>query len=88
MNQNTAGPWTTGLMPTNIGFQEAGSLPKVALTTIKAYRRYTGAPWAHRPKVLVLGGSGGTGTAGIMLAKYYRAVRPYATSRSYYATPL
>ena len=74
-------------MPTNIGFQEAGSLPKVALTTIKAYRRYAGAPWAHRPKVLVLGGSGGTGTAGIMLAKYYRAVRPYATSRQY-ATPL
>ena len=28
-----------GLKPSNIDFQEAGVLPKVALTTIKAYKR-------------------------------------------------
>ena len=67
------------------------SLPKVALTTYKAFVWYTGAPWApaceaeraaasgcsvgatpgtpRAPSVLVLGGSGGTGSAALQLAK-------------------
>ncbi len=69
-----------GLKPINIGFMEAGVLPKVALTTIKAYTRYAEAPWTKQPKVLVLGGSGGTGTAGIMLAKHYGAGDIWTTS--------
>ena len=68
------------LKPVNIDFREAGVLPKVALTTIKAYTRYTDAPWTTQPKVLVLGGSGGTGTTGIMLARHYGAGDIWTTS--------
>jgi len=58
------------------------SLPKVALTSYKALVWYAGAPWADslRPNVLVLGGSGGTGSAGIQLAKYFGAATIAATA--------
>ena len=60
-----------------MGFIEAGSLPKVALTSYKALVWYAGAPsWSRRPHdpvVLVLGGSGGCGTVGIQLARHFGA---------------
>jgi len=58
-----------GTMPNNIDFEEAASLPKVALTGYKALTRYGGAPFSKDETVLILGGSGGTGSAGIQLAK-------------------
>ena len=57
------------VFPGAVGFVEAGSLPKVALTSYKALGWYGGganatdpaakALWAAKPTVLVLGGSGG-----------------------------
>jgi NADPH:quinone reductase-like Zn-dependent oxidoreductase len=55
----------------SIRFEEAGVLPKVALTSYKALAWYADAlNWTKKcTRVLVLGGSGGTGTTGIQLAK-------------------
>ena len=54
--------------PANIGFSEAAALAKVSLTSYKALQWYCNAGnWtaaAAGPVVLVLGGSGGTGTTG------------------------
>jgi len=62
-------------IPANMGFIEAGSLPKVALTSLKALAWYAGARndtlWKASPTILVLGGSGGTGTTGIQLARAF-----------------
>jgi len=58
-----------GIMPKNIEFAEAASLAKVSLTGYKALTRYGGAPFSNDESVLILGGSGGTGSAGIQLAK-------------------
>ena len=64
-----------GLKPSNVGFIEIGSMPKVALTSYKALAWYAGALndtlWQKMPKVLILGGSGGCGTMGIQLAKAF-----------------
>ena len=57
-------------VPDGIGLAEAGSLPKVALTSYKALVWY--ARMASRPsgtRVLILGGSSGTGSVGIQMAK-------------------
>lgn len=67
-----------GKKPKNIDFREAGVLPKVALTSYKALVWYAGAPWADAASscakdVLILGGSGGTGTTGIQLARAFGA---------------
>ena len=57
-------------IPPAMGYAEAGALPKVALTSYKAYKWYTAsASWPINASVLVLGGSGGCGTTGIQLAK-------------------
>lgn len=58
-------------MPRNLGFAEAASLPKVALTSWKALTWYAGALNAtfRGRRVLVLGGSGGTGSTGIQIAR-------------------
>ena len=69
-----------GLMPPELGWMEAGSLPKVALTSYKALVWYCGAPWTNRPTVLVLGGSGGTGTTGIQIAKAMGASKIVTTA--------
>lgn len=70
-----------GLMPRNLGFEEAGSLPKVSLTSYKTLAWYGGAPYtADNGTVLVLGGSGGTGTAAIQLAKAFGASDVIATT--------
>eukprot|EP00929_Paragymnodinium_shiwhaense_P047959 TRINITY_DN24319_c0_g1_i1.p1 TRINITY_DN24319_c0_g1~~TRINITY_DN24319_c0_g1_i1.p1 ORF type:complete len:369 (+),score=58.99 TRINITY_DN24319_c0_g1_i1:74-1180(+) len=63
-----------GLMPRNLGVEEAAALPKVSLTSYKALRWYGGAPYTGRQaSVLILGGSGGTGSVGIQLAKAWGA---------------
>ena len=63
------------VIPEALNFLEAASLPKVALTSIKALTWYGGARNVsfQNATVLILGGSGGTGTTGIQLAKYYGA---------------
>ena len=76
-----------GIMPPNLGWNEAGSLPKVALTSFKALAWYAGGEmggttntWIKGKTVLVLGGSGGTGTAGIQLAKAMGAAKVITTA--------
>jgi len=70
-----------GPMPANLGVKEACSLPKVALTSYKALVWYGGAPYtASNGTVVVLGGSGGTGTTGIQLAKALGATRIITTT--------
>ncbi|KAK3261439.1 hypothetical protein CYMTET_29655 [Cymbomonas tetramitiformis] len=64
--------------PKNLNVLEIASLPKVALTSYKALTWYADALnatgiWAKRPTVLVLGGSGGTGTTGLQLARAFGA---------------
>jgi NADPH:quinone reductase-like Zn-dependent oxidoreductase len=70
-----------GIIPPNMTFQEAGSLPKVALTSYKALAWYANAPWISSDNitVVVLGGSGGTGTTGIQLAKHFGAGKIIST---------
>ena len=54
-----------GLMPSNICLREAGSLPKVALTSYKALSWHCGSvDWASAPTVLIIGGSSGCGWRG------------------------
>jgi len=74
-----------GTMPRNLGFEEAASLPKVSLTTYKAFTRYGGAPFSAGATVLVLGGSGGTGSAGIQLAKAMGAQEVITTTSASHA---
>jgi len=73
-----------GLKPQNIGFTEAGALPKVSLTSWKALRWYANAAnWTKAsggPVVLILGGSGGTGSTGLQLAKAFGASRIITTT--------
>jgi NADPH:quinone reductase-like Zn-dependent oxidoreductase len=76
-----------GIMPPNLGFEEAGSLPKVALTSFKALVWYAGGEvgginnsWMAGKTVLVLGGSGGTGTTGIQIAKALGAAKVLTTA--------
>ncbi|KAL9139184.1 alcohol dehydrogenase, partial [Amphidinium carterae] len=70
-----------GIMPGNLDFKEAGTLPKVALTAYKALAWYGGAPYTTgRSSVLILGGSGGTGTVGIQLAKAFGASHVVTTT--------
>ena len=58
-------------LPHNINFVEGAALPKVALTSYKAFTWYAGAlnQSFHGRTVLVLGGSGGTGSTGIQIAR-------------------
>ena len=70
------------IVPTNLSLLEAASLPKVALTSMKALAWYGGARNASfvGAKVLILGGSGGTGTTGIQLARYFGASKITTTT--------
>lgn len=69
-----------GAMPKNLEFEEAAALPKVSLTGYKALVWYGGAPYTKaNGTVLVLGGSGGTGSAGIQLAKALGATKVITT---------
>jgi NADPH:quinone reductase-like Zn-dependent oxidoreductase len=70
-----------GIVPQGISFDEAASLAKVSLTSYKALVWYGGAPYTpSNGTVLILGGSGGTGTAGIQLAKAYGAKKVITTT--------
>lgn len=69
-----------GPMPHNVGFEEAASLPKVALTSYKGLVWYGGAPYTTRPTTLILGGSGGCGTAAIQIARALGAGRIITTT--------
>lgn len=72
-----------GFMPKNIEAKEAAALAKVSLTSIKALKWYGGAPYtATNGTVVVLGGSGGTGTSGIQLAKALGASKVITTTSS------
>lgn len=59
------------LMPPNIGFQEAASLPLVALTCWQAF--FEVAQLKPGQKILIQAGSGGIGTFAIQLAKHIGA---------------
>jgi NADPH:quinone reductase-like Zn-dependent oxidoreductase len=67
-----------GQKPKSMSFEDAASLPLVALTDLQALRM-VGAPWqdwrTHRENltVVVTSGSGGTGVIAIQLAKAYGA---------------
>jgi NADPH:quinone reductase-like Zn-dependent oxidoreductase len=54
-------------MPTNLSFAEAASIPLVTLTAYQGLTRYGGLKSGQ--KVLVLGASGGAGSAAVQLAK-------------------
>lgn len=70
-----------GLKPNALSFEEAGSLPLVALTDLQALKQ-AGAPWTDRPNatVVIVSGSGGTGTIAIQLAKAWGASRIVTSS--------
>jgi NADPH:quinone reductase-like Zn-dependent oxidoreductase len=72
------------IVPTALGVLEAAALPKVGLTSLKAIALYGGGRNAsfNGSTVLVLGGSGGTGTTGIQLAKYFGATSITTTTSS------
>lgn len=67
-----------GLKPEAIDMAHAAAIPLVALTGLQGLR-YAGAPWNTGPTVLVLGGSSGTGSAGIQLARANGAGRIIST---------
>ena len=52
--------------PTNLSFEEAGAMPLAGLTALQCLRA---VDTAEGSAVLVLGGSGATGSAGIQIAK-------------------
>ena len=60
-------PNTVSLKPSCLTFAEAAALPVVYLTGLQAYLNYGGLKEGGR--VLIIGASGGTGIAGIQLAK-------------------
>jgi len=65
-----------GLKPKSLTFEDAATLPLVALTDYQALK-LTGAPWENRSNitVVVTSGSGGTGTIAVQMAKAYGATR-------------
>eukprot|EP00940_MAST-03C_sp_MAST-3C-sp2_P002066 g2066.t1 len=72
-----------GRVPSTWSWAEAGALPKVALTSYKALAWYANATkWKRPTTVLILGGSGGTGTTAIQLARYFGAEQIWTTTSS------
>jgi len=77
-----------GRKPSNLTFIDAAALPIVATTGMGALAR-AGAPWNAKdparpggPTVLVLGGAGGSGSAGVQLAKALGAGKVITTCGS------
>lgn len=68
-----------GHMPANLTFVEAAGIPICALTNLQAFRM-AGAPWKNSPTVLILGGSSGTGTLAIQMAKAMGAGKIISTA--------
>jgi len=70
-----------GIVPQNLALEEVGALPKVSLTSYKALVWYGGAPYSSsNGTVLILGGSGGTGSTGIQLASALGATKIITTT--------
>ena len=74
-----------GVVPKELSLRDAAVMPKVSLTSLKALKWYTGAPdeprWRRSDaRVLVLGGSGGTGSIGLQLAKAFGAATVLTTT--------
>merc|ERR1712196_655858 len=63
-----------GIKPASLSFEQAGSLPLVALTSFQALRNYT-APgfWDKKPTVFIASGSGGTGFLALQMARAFGA---------------
>ena len=57
-----------GILPHEVSFAGAGTLPTVAMTAYGALRS-AGAPWSSAPTVLITAGTGGTGYMAVQLAK-------------------
>jgi len=78
-----------GLKPTSMSFEEAASLPLVALTDYQAFKK-AGAPWTNRANftVVITSGSGGTGLPAIQLAKAFGASRIVVSASASHATLL
>lgn len=74
----TVNEGSAGLMPSSLNFTEAGALPLVAQTSLKALK-LLGAPWSGNVTVLILGSTGGTGHVAIQLAKAMGATTVIAT---------
>ncbi len=64
----TSNPNHVALKPSNTSFEEAASLPLVALTSIQALKDYAKAK--ARQRILIDSGSGGVGTFAIQYAKH------------------
>lgn len=66
-----------GLAPQNLPLNQVAVLPLVSLTAYEALVTYGKAPWASTANktVLISAGQGGTGIAGIQLAKYWGATK-------------
>jgi NADPH:quinone reductase-like Zn-dependent oxidoreductase len=63
-----------GIKPASLSFEEAASLPLVALTSYEALTNFTPAGyWDKKPSVFVTSGSGGTGFLAIQMAKAFGA---------------
>ena len=75
-----------GGAPLTVSLRRARDCPTVALTSYKALAWYAGALndtlWQRKPRVLVLGGSGGCGTTGIQLARSFGAGNITTTTSS------
>ena len=74
-----------GLAPTGAGklsLQEAATLPLVSMTGLAALKA-AGAPWKSKnATVVVLGASGGCGSAGVQMARAFGASRVVGTTLS------
>lgn len=72
-----------GLKPKSLSWPQAGAMPMVALTGYEALTWAAGASqFTGSPTVLILGGSGGTGSLGIQLAKAMGAGQVITTCSS------
>ena len=67
-----------GLKPRSLSWTEAASLPLVAMTSLASFDA-THAPWTNAPTIVILGGTGGCGSAGIEMAKAFGAGKIIAT---------
>ena len=67
-----------GLKPRSLSWTEAASLPLVAMTSLASFDA-THAPWTNTPTIVILGGTGGCGSAGIEMAKAFGAGKIIAT---------
>jgi NADPH:quinone reductase-like Zn-dependent oxidoreductase len=68
------------IKPRGLSFADAASLPLAGLTALQTFTKHAAQPVGPGSKVLVLGGSGGVGSAAIQIAKALGAETVAATS--------